>query len=522
MAQNTPVECPGVRSVNTTTADPTAIPLPTLLRLPRELRDLIYEEYVRVDGGYIYKPETNRLAHADGSPINLSLRLVCRQLASELHGMALKLNTITFETCFSEASREDAGMHHAINTKIERRKREVMKMFAPQLFTSEMARAVADVHPWFSPVINGWSRHSLPDLKALTMRGVYCGEAPSLWRDCVHDVFRQISKSPELNATLLEESVARPRPTALWPQPWIPADGQQLLELAKADPKPWQILSRAERDKLAAAAHAEPKLPHYKSRTKYTYSAASLALRFLQALSPSDLAAVRQVKLLETRETVGFPECHARGFIPICQQCPQIRIHRFASLWKSVFSVPLLQKADYCYASQDEMDSSIMSIDRLAAKDITREVGKWAIEASILPSLGMPEECFTLVLDGEPTPAHTTKLFRVVQEDMAFQDALDLAYNIGSLPLPTWLDRRIQTGYMYEGLPDIIRSLSIGSPLIRCNFDPDQPHDARKIMEKRHGWNLSDWTESWSRSREYQTVAPLPPWHELRWQYVIV
>ena len=123
MAQHRSIECTRVRPVNTTTTDPAGAPLPPLLRLPRELRDLIYEEYVRVDGGYVYNPETNRLAHADGSPIDLSLRRVCRQLASEVQGLALKLNTITFETCFSEASREDAGMHHAIVRKIGWRKK---------------------------------------------------------------------------------------------------------------------------------------------------------------------------------------------------------------------------------------------------------------------------------------------------------------------------------------------------------------------------------------------------------------
>jgi len=31
--------------------------LPAILRLPRELRDLIYEHYVQVDGGYIHNFE---------------------------------------------------------------------------------------------------------------------------------------------------------------------------------------------------------------------------------------------------------------------------------------------------------------------------------------------------------------------------------------------------------------------------------------------------------------------------------
>jgi hypothetical protein len=51
------------------------------------------------------------------------------------------------------------------------------------------------------------------------------------------------------------------------------------------------------------------------------------------------------------------------------------------------------------------------------------------MEALALPSLGMPEHSFTLILDGSPTPEHTSDIFRtVVQRDAAWQDALNYSY----------------------------------------------------------------------------------------------
>ncbi|KAI4933215.1 hypothetical protein J4E85_003620 [Alternaria conjuncta] len=473
MAQNTPVECTGVRPVNTTTADPIGTLVPPLLRLPRELRDLIYEEYVRVDGGYIYNPETNKLANADGSSIDLSLGLVCRQLATEFQGLALKVNTLTFETCFSEASREDAGMYHTMIKQIAWRKTEVVKTFAPQLFTPIMAKAVADIYPRLSPLVEGWSTRSEPELEVLATQEKYCGEAPSIWRDCINTVLSQISEHPDFDVTVQEEGKASRRY-------WIPDNADRMSKLVDVNPAPWHIPNRKERDQLAIVTGVEPEYPWYKQRTKYTYSAASLALQFLRSLPDSALMAIRNIILAENHETVTHPECHGRGFVEICRQYPKIRIQRFASIWMT--------------------------------------------EVLVLPLLGMPPGCFTLILDGNPTPDYMTQIFKVVQRDVAFQAALDIAYATGSLPSPTWIDRRLRTGYTFDVLPGFIQTLSTDSPLVRCNFDPGQPHDANKLLDEHRGWTLQDWEKSWDTHspRRFQTEAPLPPWHELRWQYVIV
>jgi len=58
-----------------------ALPLPImspLLRLPRELRNLIYDYYLHCDGGYIYDWETRKLLQADGSAVSYALAFTCR------------------------------------------------------------------------------------------------------------------------------------------------------------------------------------------------------------------------------------------------------------------------------------------------------------------------------------------------------------------------------------------------------------------------------------------------------------
>jgi hypothetical protein len=148
------------------------------------------------------------------------------------------------------------------------------------------------------------------------------------------------------------------------------------------------------------------------------------------------------------------------------------------------------------------------------------------MEALALPPLGMSEGSYALVLDGNPTPEHTSEVFRVVQRDVSWQAALDLAYSRGLLPEPFWQDRRRRKGYTYEGLPDVVKSLSRNSPLVRTNFDLGSvyEYDIESLLEERRAWSLQDWGKGWAthEPHEFQTTAPLPPWHLLHWGHVIL
>jgi hypothetical protein len=168
--------------------------------------------------------------------------------------------------------------------------------------------------------------------------------------------------------------------------------------------------------------------------------------------------------------------------------------------------------------------SDAVDRDRLPAGGITKSIGTWLIEASALLSLKMPSSCYTLVLDGSPNIEHTSEVFRVVQRDIAWQSALDACYARRLLPELSWQERRCRKGYIYEGLPDVVRSLSTSSPLIRTNFDPGLPVDIEDLLEEHQGWSLEEWEERWAEHepREFQTKAPLPLWQILRWQYAVL
>ena len=81
-----------------------------LLQLPREMRDQIYDEYLWTDEGYSYDFDAGKLRALDPEQrIEFNFMYVCRQVACEMRGRALSVNTITFRTLYSEELRTRAG-----------------------------------------------------------------------------------------------------------------------------------------------------------------------------------------------------------------------------------------------------------------------------------------------------------------------------------------------------------------------------------------------------------------------------
>ena len=171
------------------------------------------------------------------------------------------------------------------------------------------------------------------------------------------------------------------------------------------------------------------------------------------------------------------------------------------------------------------MGYSDLESDRLLAENVTRPLAKWIAEATALPSLGMPEGSYTLLLDGAPVLEQTAKLFRIVQRDATWQAALDTCYSRGVFPTPSWLDRRRHGGFVCEGLPSMICALSHSKSdsLISCNFDPGTTCDIEEMLEDHRGWSWEMWEREWSahEPRRFHTKDPLPPWHMLCWRHVL-
>jgi len=510
---------------------PSASNLPHIFRLPRELRDIIYDYYIRCDGGYIFDSETRRFMQTNGEPVCYALAFTCKQAASELEGLPFQLNALTFSSTNSTSTYEKAGLQHHVALMLRYSKQVLLEQLLKKskLFTRPMAQAAAKSYPQFAGLIDEWVRrgHSYT-------HGEYkdsYGEARSSWDDFVEHILDLMSECPDYAETVkdLPDRVVR----------WPLRGCHDLLRLRDADLRPWRILDHAELERLSdmLPSFLETERPH--ENTCYNYSAAAVALQFLASCTKNIRSFVRKIILKENNVSVAQPECHSRGFIPICQENRSLRIERHVNLWKAVFLVSRRGQYDirkYITAAESDQDSSDFRGDRLRAYNVTKSIGKWVTEVMALQSLGMPEGSHTLVLDGDPIPNHTANVFRIVQRDAAWQAALDICYSLDVFAFnPSWLNRRLHQAFAFSGLPEMIRTLSTDSAPVRCNFTLHSPFDldseVQELLERsgnlsghNHQWRWAkDWGTRWIRHNplEFQTEAPLPPWHMLCWRHVL-
>lgn len=98
----------------------TASKLPTchLLRIPRELRDQIYDYCLTSDEGYHYHAETNTLRYPDGTAINPGLIRTCKQVAAEAVELALSQKVITFRTHIARVAGVEGAFESSLTSMI--------------------------------------------------------------------------------------------------------------------------------------------------------------------------------------------------------------------------------------------------------------------------------------------------------------------------------------------------------------------------------------------------------------------
>ena len=372
-----------------------------------------------------------------------------------------------------------------------------------------MVQRAIDAYPQFAQIFDDWTPHR--SISALYKDDFDCGEAPSMWEDFINYVFNLLSEHPACHTEA--ESM---------PDFWTEEAPCNVLALNEASPEPWLVQTSAEVSRLASIVQVEPLT--YCPSLEYRYSAASVALRFLHAIPSSCRNEVRNVVLHEDCESIANAASHGRGFISLCRSNQRLRVRRIVDIWSTVLRARPDSQADYILRSESRRGIDSMEDDRLFSSTITKAVGAWIIEAQALSSLGMPQDSFSVLLDGTPTLEHTSTVFKIVQQDIAWQLALDAAYARGLLPTPSWYKRRTCAGYQYERLPAAIRDMSTWNGPISCNFDPGAPVDVESVLELYRGWSLQQWQLSWDwhQPHSFQTEDPLPPWHVLKWLRVML
>lgn len=473
------------------------------------MRDLIYYHYLHVDGGYTYNFVTNKLVGADNWLISLALTLTCSQVAAEMQGLALALNKITFRTYHSEETNEDAALLHKSLNTAQGAKYRLLDAMAPRYLTADMSELVATRYPRLRPLLEGWRSHPPLSLAEVAMQLPFpkmtWGECPSLWAEFVDFTLKLLSKHPDF-----------PRePERIWWGVWNRFDAARLIDMHL--PPAWAIPDSDEAQKLQEDIASTTEIHGYRhpfSRNgfngpcTYTYSAASVAIRFLNSIPQSTLHRIRNVLLEEDREAIAEAPCHAQGLIPFCRENQNMVIKRNVNLWAACLYVT------YKYEGSDIKRAEYTS------EYVTLAIGSWFMETLRLPQLGMPPHSFQLTLDAGPLPKLARSVYKAVGHDAIIQAVIDIFYDRGTFGRQSWVQRRLRGNYTWEDLPQVYQDINAGrlSSLIHCNFEINVGPNFEEVADAWEYPTVEKCESRWMKyvPRAFALEAPLPPIRILR------
>ncbi|SPJ73887.1 uncharacterized protein FTOL_03617 [Fusarium torulosum] len=121
-----------------------------LLNLPLELRQQIFHDYFKVEGGYVYDAKSDSLKTADNRPIELSLMSTCRSIANDTRHLPLTINTVKFSTLYREDWRSLAGCFNLVTSYYYILQSDFVIHLA-RFMTADMLAQLALKYPKFVP-----------------------------------------------------------------------------------------------------------------------------------------------------------------------------------------------------------------------------------------------------------------------------------------------------------------------------------------------------------------------------------
>lgn len=290
-------------------------------KLPRELRDQIYEEYFTLEGGYHYNHQTNKLLTEQGEAIHLGVRLASRQIAVETRGLAFKLNPISFSTVFDENLRERAGHFDSLLKMISDLKSKylVWRSSRSGLIDDGIRDYVEEHFPEFLPVVRTMQISHINNSDSNSWK-----ESPSQSRRFIASTLKTIAKRPCFGEVIERHSY--------WTAPGS-EPGPDPMAVISCEHSPWILPSKEAISTMRGSVapfsvEVNRRRGSYWTRGKYRFSAATMAIVFLSSVPVKKRLDIRNIVLHEDHTAVAWPECHGQGLITYCQENSKLRIER--------------------------------------------------------------------------------------------------------------------------------------------------------------------------------------------------
>jgi hypothetical protein len=488
----------------------------SFLGLPLEMRRQIYLEYFTIEGGYTYDAETDRIVQASRCPIDLSLGYVCRTIARETYHYPFTLNTITFSTAYRRDWRKQAATLDFITTYHFRLQLGMLDRLrhclTPDMYEtpshqyskymSAIVKRTSDTialesrHPNCN--MDSYANHIMQDFKEgrgikfnggdLSKVSVFdnnissnrtytyllrqiANRYPEKFREAIDDLLPGWAKSKSRSASDFFNLGFD-----FWAIPSLP----EVTDMVE------QLQLRERWDQLDLWHYSEGLKEGY-TGTRYCYqrkhffSAAALAIRFLNGISQTQRLLITKLVLNEDRMAVGNPECHIIGLIPFVEENPNLFLEHRVNLWRNI-----LPKSDdihlSCFPTENECvidpPECVPLPHQVHAQLAGRILSHFIMHTLESLREGLPPDSYSFIFDGEPNMNHSTETFRYLMDlPIAWITANTDCVARGLLASPE------SNEYPFMTSPSTSETASIQerSSIIQCNFTLDQPWDYKSI-----------------------------------------
>ncbi|KAH8672226.1 hypothetical protein BGZ61DRAFT_555897 [Ilyonectria robusta] len=413
--------------------------------LPFELQMHIFHDYFKVDGGYAFNGDSEKLTTANGKPIDLALMYTCRSIATQTKGMPLSLNTIHFSTVYRRDWTPLAGCFNFVTVLYPLLVADMFPDFASELRQKRPADFAQLIFETFPHWIGTHPAHEFLEL------GFNLWDIPSR------------SELARVTSRLDVDFV------------WQMVDQWHYKPPHCHDPSnPYDPLHKGAR-----------------CREKTRFSAAAVSIRFLGRLNLQQRLQIRNVTLHEDFVAAGDPPSHAQGLAPFFIENSRLRVERRVSAMRCISEEDrLMCRPPYKLAwwlqepGHPEHADYLTFRNSMPSPRFPRCLAQWLLKALDVPEAGIPAEAFTFVLEGGPYIDFCTNLFQqTVHRDIAWHKAYQASIQRGLFvrwPL-------LQTGLVVEGFAEAVEHLNNPTSFLRSDFNTGHPWDWENLVEEKTG-----------------------------------
>ncbi|KAF2449050.1 hypothetical protein P171DRAFT_518466 [Karstenula rhodostoma CBS 690.94] len=513
-------------------------------RLPRELREKIYEYYAYEENGLVYDLKASRMRRLieatnegqQNNPLaNNDLEQTCKIAADDLQGIAFRVNKLTFTT--GEAREGTtyrgvssiAGRWRCILLYIHKT-RISMVLHAAELVTPKIIEQIEERYPTlgihFRSRLRSAQRTPLPDRSWKFPTGWADNERDGIALACFEQALEYL-----LNLLLAED---RDRFHQLVPQ----ALGRQIGAIKHLQHRPpWRGLFTVEAlpkllsfrivpcyipsdedicnwesfltepiscrelkkwvDRQPEEVFVRPELDlHYESRsTRWFFSAMAIFIDFLGRQSNEKRRYIRNVCLREDRKSVSRPSGHAQGLVSFLKEYPQMRVK-----WHIGMRDNLLPVGWRGFSELTFFDRNIFGHETIEA------IADWFENAQMLSGLGLSPQSISIVLEGRTDEGVFG--WNMIKRAAGLQEAmLEILrrHDMPVLQVSTGARSGVEWSYRYDHPCDLplcfgstVRDIINNDCVVRLDGCAGELWDLEKLVAARLDWTLSRWREEWN------------------------